>query len=211
MTFSTFLIVLSLFTNAIAVPTNVVRGDKTDPTLGDVDLLNSCPGAAGSPNVENADTCTLVNTVNNSNVVNFYNIGDPFLNCDGGTGPLTVMLGGSSTVDTSTTTDANIGVDLPFGISIGGGVSTTTDDSQTVSQSEMFDVPPGRQAILTAGVTFLSQTGNVQVNYPDRVNGHFEYFTGTTITQLTPSGAAPEYQVHESACGTNVTDLTNSS
>lgn len=83
------------------------------------------------------------------------------------------MLGGSSTVNTSTTTDASIGVDLD-GISLGGGISTTTDNSQTVSQSEMFDVPPGRQAILTAGVTFHSQTGNVQVNYPDRVNGHFE-------------------------------------
>jgi len=82
------------------------------------------------------------------------------------------MLGGSTTVDTSTTVNADIGVNIE-GISLGGGVPTTTDNNQTVSQSQMFDVPAGRQAIMTIGVTFHSQTGNVQVNYGDRVNGHF--------------------------------------
>ncbi|KAJ7432363.1 hypothetical protein B0H11DRAFT_1940689 [Mycena galericulata] len=204
-------IALSLCGTVIALPRNVtMRGDKTDPTLGDTDLLNSCPGAAGTPNVERADKCTLINIVNNPDVQNFFNVGNPFLNCDGGTDPLTVMLGGSTTVDTSTAVNADIGVDIE-GISLGGGVSTTTDNSQTVSQSQMFDVPAGRQAIMTIGVTFHSQTGNVQVNYGDQVNGHFIWFTGTTVTQLIPANAAVAIQVHESACGTDVTDLNNHS
>ncbi|KAF8180344.1 hypothetical protein K438DRAFT_1725603 [Mycena galopus ATCC 62051] len=211
MHFISLFAVLSVFSTAIALPTGVIgRGDQTDPTLGDTDLLNSCPGTAGSPNVERADKCTLINIVNNPQVQNFQNVGNPFLNCDGGTDPVTVMLGGSSTADTSTTVNANIGVNIGD-VSLGGGVSSTTDNSQTISQSQSFDVPPGRQAILTAGVTFTSQTGNVQVNYGDRVNGHFIYFTGSTMTQLTPTNAAIAYQVHESACSTDATDLNNHS
>ncbi|KAF8146381.1 hypothetical protein K438DRAFT_1910721 [Mycena galopus ATCC 62051] len=204
-------VVLSVLNTAIALPSSVaMRGGKTDPTLGDTDLLNSCPGAVGSPNVERADKCTLINIVNNPQVVNFQNVGSPFLNCDGETDALTVMLGGSTTADTSTTVNADLGIDID-GITLGGGASTTTDNSQTVSQSQTFDVPPGRQAILTAGFTFKSQTGNVQVNYGDQVNGHFIWFTGATVTQQTLTNAAVEYQVHETACGTDPTDLNNQS
>ncbi|KAJ7189668.1 hypothetical protein GGX14DRAFT_538151 [Mycena pura] len=176
---------LYLCGTAIALPSNVtMRGGKTDPTLGDTDLLNSCPGAAGSPNVERADKCTLVSVR---------------------TDPLTVTLGGSKTVETTTTVDADIGVDIG-GISLGGGFSSTTDNSKTVSHSQTHGRP-----IMTVGVTFHSQTGNIQVNYGDTVNGHFIWYTTNTVTQLTPANAEDAIQVHESACGTDVTDLNNHS
>lgn len=166
---------------------------------------------AGSPNVEDADTCKLVIMLDSELTplshsywifqgqycqqprcgnflqcrksipeVSLFHSPSPFLcsdrvfsSCDGEIGNLTVNLGGSSTIDASITANLDLGVALD-GISLGGGISATIDGSQSVSQSQTFDVSPGRQAILTAGVTFHSQTGNVQVNYPDRINGHFE-------------------------------------
>ncbi|KAF8073845.1 hypothetical protein FPV67DRAFT_1666595 [Lyophyllum atratum] len=178
---------------------------------GDKDLLLSCPGAAGSPNVQRADRCTLINIVNNPDQVIFKNVGNPQLNCAGGTGPTTVTLGGSSTVSTETSVNANLGVSFE-GISIGGGISTSESHSQETSKSIQYEVPPGRQAVYTAGYTFHSQTGNIQVNYGDRVADHYIWFTGATVTQKTPNkGALPRYQVHETKCGTDPNDLNNKS
>lgn len=175
------------------------------------DLLLSCPGAAGSPKIQRADRCTLINIVNNPDQIIFKNIGNPQLNCAGGTGPTTVTLGGSTTVSKTTSVNANFGVSFE-GISIGGGIETSETESQETSKTIQYEVPPGRQAVYTAGYTFHSQTGNVQVNYGDRVEGHYIWFTGATVTQLTPDGnALPRFQVHESKCGTDPNDLNNHS
>ncbi|KAF8073844.1 hypothetical protein FPV67DRAFT_770622 [Lyophyllum atratum] len=177
----------------------------------DKDLLLSCPGAAGSPNVQRADRCTLINIVNNPDEIVFKNVGNPQLNCAGGTGPTTVTLGGSSTVTTETSVNANLGASFE-GINVGGGISTSESHAEQTSNLTKYDVPPGRQAVYTAGYTFHSQTGNIEVNYGDRVGGHYKWFTGVTVTKKTPNNdAVPQYQVHETKCGTDPNDLNNKS
>ena len=99
-------------------------------------------------------------------------LGDPQLNCGGGTEDITVTLGGSTTVTQTTTVNADLGVNVE-GISIGGGVSTSSSAATTESSSVQFSIPPGKQAVYVAGVEHTSQTGNVQVNYGDRQFGHF--------------------------------------
>ena len=92
--------------------------------------------------------------------------------CDGGTSPVSVTIGGSTTVSTTNTIDANAGIDIE-GIKIGGGVSNTKTLTTTMSNSTTFSVPPGRQVVQVVGVNHQSQTGQVQVNFGDRVDGHF--------------------------------------
>ncbi|KAL1940929.1 hypothetical protein VTO73DRAFT_7565 [Trametes versicolor] len=181
-----------------------------DDSPADQDLLASCPGGPGSSNIAHADRCTLINIVNNPDVRLFSILGDPQLNCGGSSDDITVTLGGESTVGSETTVNADFGVDVE-GISVGGGISSTTSSSQTVSKSISFTVKPGRQAVYVAGTNFHSQTGNVQVNYGSRQFGHFIWFTGTTITQLSPDSGDVEFDVHETACGTDPRDLNNSS
>ncbi|KAG6853051.1 hypothetical protein C0991_007195, partial [Blastosporella zonata] len=176
------------------------RGGKTTKApLTDKDFFQSCPGGGGSPNVQGADRCTLINIKNNPDQTIFKNLGSPQLNCAGGTTPTSVSLGGSTSVSTTTTSDMNFGISFE-GISIGGGMSTSNTQTTENSKTITYTVPPGRQAILTAGFKYHSQTGNVQVNYGDQINGHYIWFTGAKITKLIPSGGAPEYQIHESKC-----------
>ncbi|KAL7278377.1 hypothetical protein ACG7TL_008357 [Trametes sanguinea] len=186
---------------AVSVPTSRDIGKLVtrDQDFTDTDLFNSCPGGPGSDKLERADRCTLVNIANNPNVRKFEVLGDPQLNCGGGTDPVTVTLGGSTTITTSQTLDANIGVDVE-GISIGGGASTTDSKATTVSQQVSYSIPPGRQAVYVAGTNQQSQTGNVQVNYGDRQDGHFIWFTNAKVTILTPIPSDVEFDVHESDC-----------
>ena len=92
--------------------------------------------------------------------------------CDGGTNPVTVTIGGSTTVSTTNTIDADAGIDIA-GITIGGGFSKTKTTTTTMSNSTTFSVPPGRQVVQVVGVNHHSQTGRVQVNFGDHVDGHF--------------------------------------
>ncbi|KAG6913703.1 hypothetical protein DXG01_004803, partial [Tephrocybe rancida] len=193
------LAILPLFVQALPTEYDALyaRGNAKD--LSDKDFLLSCPGAAGSPNVQRADRCTLVNIVNNPDNVVFRNIGSPELNCAGGTTPTTVTIGGVTSVSTTTSVDVNMGISFE-GISIGGGMSSSTTQSTEISNSTTYTVPPGKQAIYTVGIKSHSQTGNIQVNYGDRVNGHYIWFTGAKVTQLIPSDEEPRYEVHETKC-----------
>ncbi|KAG6905473.1 hypothetical protein DXG01_002490 [Tephrocybe rancida] len=193
------LVIVPLLVQALPTEYEAVYSRGNAKNLSDKDFLLSCPGAAGSPNVQRADRCTLVNIKNNPDKIIFQNLGSPQLNCAGGTTPTSVTLGGSTSVSTTTTVNVNMGISFA-GISIGGGMSTSDTKSTSTSKSITYTVPPGRQAILTAGIKFKSQTGNVQVNYGDRVNDHYIWFTGATITKLIPSGEAPQYQIHETKC-----------
>ncbi|GLB38497.1 hypothetical protein LshimejAT787_0503620 [Lyophyllum shimeji] len=198
-----------------ALPTSYIAKNDTHlfrrGGITEKDLLLSCPGAAGSPNVQRADRCTLVNIRNNPDQIKWKNIGNPQLNCAGGTGPTHVTLGGTTSISKTTSVNANFGISFD-GISIGGGVDSSETKTQELSRSTEYDVPPGRQAVYTAGYTFHSQTGNVQINYGDRVNGHYIWFTGVTVTKLIPdNNIAPRFEVHESKCGTDPNDLNNHS
>ncbi|KAI0628273.1 hypothetical protein C8Q77DRAFT_1220937 [Trametes polyzona] len=209
--FARSFIILSVLSTAFALYT-YPRGtlESRDDSPSDQDLLNSCPGGPGSKKVERADRCTLINIKNNPNTRTFVVLGDPQLNCGGAKDPVTVTLGGEQTVSQTTTVDANIGVDLD-GITIGGGASTENSKSSTVSKTITYTVPPGRQAVYVAGTAQQSQTGNIQVNYGDRQFGHFIWFTGATITQLTPITSDVQFDVHETACGTDPRDINNKS
>jgi len=191
---------------ARALPTeyefNASLSARADKAISDQDFLLSCPGAKGSPNVQRADKCTLTNIVNNPDKIIFKNLGSPQLNCAGGTTATSVTLGGSTSVSETTSVDVNMGISFE-GISIGGGISSSTTKTSENTKSITYEVPPGRQAVLTAGFKFNSQTGNVQVNYGDRVNGHYIWFTGAKVTKLIPVNQPPQYQVHESKCGTD--------
>ncbi|EIM89691.1 uncharacterized protein STEHIDRAFT_166042 [Stereum hirsutum FP-91666 SS1] len=197
--------VLALLGHASCAPSFDVR----DTTPTDTDLLLSCPGAAGSPNVRDADRCTLINIVNNPDVRPFVAIGDAQLNCDGGTEAKTVTIGGSTSTTTTFTVNANLGISFE-GVSIGGGASSESGTTTVTSKSTTFTVSPGRQVVMTAGILQHSQSGNVQVNYGDRVDGHYEWYTGATVTQLTPTDDT-EFDIHESACGTDPKDPNNDS
>ncbi|KAI0773020.1 hypothetical protein BD413DRAFT_611952 [Trametes elegans] len=197
---------LALSTYHALGPVRCVRDDTPDFT--DQDLLNSCPGGPGSDKFEHADRCTLTNVVDNPNTRQFAVLGDPQLNCGGGTDPITVTLGGSHTVTQTNTVNADVGLDID-GLKIGGGASTSTAQASTVSNQVSYTVPPGRQAVYVAGTAQISKTGNIQVNYGDRQYGHFIWFTTATVTQLTPIPDDVQFDVHESACGTNPTDLSS--
>lgn len=73
----------------------------------------------------------------------------------------------------TTTVNAEFGASVE-GISIGGGVSDSETTSTTMSKSIEFSISPGRQAVYVVGVAYTSETGNVQVNYGSRVEGHYE-------------------------------------
>ena len=70
------------------------------------------------------------------------------------------------------TTSVNVGFSVD-GLSIGGGASSTSGTSVTDSKTITYQIPPGRQAVYVAGIAYTSETGNVQVNYGSRVDGHF--------------------------------------
>ncbi|TBU43154.1 hypothetical protein BD309DRAFT_991203 [Dichomitus squalens] len=181
---------------------------RRDDQPSDADLLASCPGGPGSSVVEKADRCTLINIANNPYIRVWNVLGDPQLNCGGGTEDIVVTLGGSTTVEQTTEVNADLGVDLD-GISIGGGVSTSSSTSSTESQTIQYNIPPGQQAVYVAGIEHTSQTGNIQVNYGDRQFGHFIWFTGATVTQLTPNTNDVEYTVLQTACGTDPRDVSS--
>jgi len=203
--FTVAFVVLALLGHAVSAPYYLPRDDSPS----DTDLFLSCPGAAGSPNVERADKCTLVNIVNNPDTPVVTNVGSVQGNCEGGTSPIMLTIGGETTTSSTTTASANVGVNFD-GISIGGGLSTDSSTSSTQSNSTMITVAPGRQSVMTMSVLSHSQTGNVQVNYGDRVDDHFIWFTGATITQVVPTNAIT-FDVHETACGTDALDLSNTS
>ncbi|KAI0668059.1 hypothetical protein C8Q78DRAFT_1081463 [Trametes maxima] len=179
-----------------------------DSAPNDSDLLSSCPGGPGASNLKRADRCTLINIVDNPNARTFEVLGDPQLNCGGATDPVTVELGGETTVGQTTSVNANVGFEVG-GLSIGGGASEEDSTSTTVSKKITYTIPPGRQAVYVAGTAQRSQTGNVQVNYGSRQFGHFIWFTGATITRLTPISSDVVFDVHESACGTDPRNLNN--
>jgi hypothetical protein len=83
-----------------------------------------------------------------------------------------LTIGGETTVGTTTTASVDVGVDLE-GFNIGGGLSTESSSSTTQSKSIMVSIPPGRQSVMTMSILSHSQSGNVQVNFGDRVDGHF--------------------------------------
>jgi hypothetical protein len=83
-----------------------------------------------------------------------------------------LTIGGETTVGTTTTANLDVGVDLK-GFSIGGGLSTESSSSTTQSKSIMVSIPPKRQSVMTMSVLSHSQSGNVKVNFRDRVDGHF--------------------------------------
>ncbi|KAG6863802.1 hypothetical protein C0991_003112, partial [Blastosporella zonata] len=95
--------------------------------------------------------------------------------------------------------DMNVGISFED-ITIGGGISTSDTQTTVNSKTIAYTVPPGRQAILTAGSKYHSQTGNVQVNYGDQINGHYIWFTDAKITKLIPAGGEPAFQIHETKC-----------
>ncbi|KAI0693384.1 hypothetical protein C8T65DRAFT_720872 [Cerioporus squamosus] len=200
---------LSLLNSALVTGHALPRGGSAarDDGPANGDLLASCPGGPGSPNVENADKCTLINIVDNPDVRLWTILGDPQLNCGGATEDIMVTIGGETTVTQTTTVNADLGIDLE-GISVGGGVSDSESTSATESKSIQYSIPPLRQAVYVAGVAYTSETGNVQVNYGSTVDGHYIWYTGTTITKLTPKGNDVEFDVHESACGTDPRDLS---
>ncbi|KAJ7195673.1 hypothetical protein GGX14DRAFT_474661 [Mycena pura] len=198
-------VLFALLGHAVSAPAFIPRDDSPS----DTDLLLSCPGAPGSPNVERADKCTLVNIVNNPDTPVVSNVGNVQANCEGGTDPIMLTVGGSTTISSTTTANADVGVDLD-GFSIGGGLSTASTSSTTQSNSTMITIPPGRQSVMTVSVLSHSQSGNVQVNYGDRVDDHFIWFTGAVITQVTPTNQLT-FDVHETACGTDPLDLNNHS
>lgn len=214
-----FFIALALFAQATYAEHNSSFGSETNDTAifrredtpSTEDLLLSCPGAAGSPNIRRADTCVLFEPVNNPDVIIFKNMGNAQLNCGGSTTDTTVTLGGETSFSSSVTVDANFGISFE-GLSVGGGVSTTDTTTETTSQSISYAIPPGRQAVYTAGYNHKSQTGKVQLGFGKRVYGHYIWYTGTTVTKLTPDNSVPaRYQVHATACGTDPYDINNNS
>ncbi|KAI0752137.1 hypothetical protein C8Q74DRAFT_1211443 [Fomes fomentarius] len=171
------------------------------------DLFNSCPGGSGSQKLERADRCTLTNIAEGT-VRKFVVIGDPQLNCGGSTDPVTVTLGGTTTVTQTTTLNANLGIDIE-GITIGGGAEASSSTSTEQSKEVTYSIPPGRQAVYVSGTNHKSETGILQVNYGDRQFDHFIWFTTATVTRLTPIPDDVQFDVHESDCGTDPRDLSS--
>ncbi|KAI0632433.1 hypothetical protein C8Q77DRAFT_1125696 [Trametes polyzona] len=198
------LVVLSMVSSALALP----RFSARDQGFNDQDLFDSCPGGPGSAHLERADRCTLHKPLTNPNVRKFVVVGNPQLNCGGGTDPVTVTLGGETSISETTTINVDIGIEIEA-LKIGGGISNSETQTTTVSKTVSFDIPPRRQAVFVAGQNFNSLNGQVQVNYPDRQFGHFEWYTNTNITRLIPIGGDVQFDVHESDCGTDPTDLSS--
>ncbi|KAK6969242.1 hypothetical protein R3P38DRAFT_3023846 [Favolaschia claudopus] len=209
--FTSGFLILSLLGRTLSAPTLLSRDNPSD-----TDLLLSCPGAAGSPNIKRADKCTLVNIVNNPDTTLQYNVGNVQ-----GKWNKSVMLtiGGQTTTSTTTTASANVGINFE-GINIGGGLSSGDTKSSTQSNSTMITIAPGRQSVMTMGVLAHSQSGNVQVNFGSRVDDHFIFMCpfsgspGAVITQTVPTDQIT-FDVHETAAdhsiGTNALDLNNHS
>ncbi|KAG6840557.1 hypothetical protein C0991_005831 [Blastosporella zonata] len=171
------LISLPIFVQALpteyerAVFPRALRGKAKAPaknTVTDKDFFLSCPGAAGARRI----VCQSSSILNFLQDRQMSNERTDVPCCAGGTTPTSVTLGGSTSVSTTTSVNMNFGISFE-GISIGGGMSTSNTKTTETTKSITYTVPPGRQAILTAGFKFHSQTGNVQVNYGNRVNGHF--------------------------------------
>ncbi|KAJ6548580.1 hypothetical protein B0H19DRAFT_1031833 [Mycena capillaripes] len=156
--FAISVVVFALLGHAISAPAFIPRDDSPS----DTDLFLSCPGAAGSPNIERADKCTLVNIVNNPDTHVVSNLGDAQANCEGGTSPVMLTIGGETTVGTSITADVEVGVDLDV-FSIGGGLSTESSSSTTQSKSTMVSIPPGRQSVMTMSI-LLQHPGRTGTN-----------------------------------------------
>lgn len=218
-----FLVALPLFVQAVyAHPASLNDTEifRRDDLPSNEDLLLSCPGAAGSPNIRRADTCVLFEETNNPDVVIFKNMGSAQLNCGGSTTDTTVTLGGETSFSSSVSVDVNFGISFEglavgggtAGGSAGGGASSADTQTQTTSNSISYAIPPGRQAVYTAGYNYKSQTGRVQLGYGKRVFGHYIWYTGVTVTKLTPDSNTPaRYQVHATACGTDPYDINNNS
>ncbi|KAK7676960.1 hypothetical protein QCA50_020078 [Cerrena zonata] len=199
-------VLFSLLGQSFAFP-NFLRDDVS---VNDQDLLLSCPGAAGSPNIRRADKCTLINTVINPDERVWSVVSDPQLNCGGGTQPITVTVGGSKTSSVSYTASATFNLNIE-GIDIGGGGFSTEESTQvTTSNSTTYIVSPGRQVVQTIGVMHHSEAGNVQVNYGKRVSDHYIWFTSTRVTKLVPTDDVV-FDTHETACGTDPRDMNNHS
>ncbi|KAI0752141.1 hypothetical protein C8Q74DRAFT_358708 [Fomes fomentarius] len=207
--------IFSVLTSALALSTQYARARGGKPRVREYagadfdeqDLFNSCPGGPGSQKLERADRCTLINIVNNTDYRVWVVLGDPQLNCKGGEDNITVTLTGSQTVEQITNLNGNIGVDIGP-IVIGGGMETASSTTTTETTTKTYTVPPGRQAVYVGGTAYVSQTGNIQVNYGDRQYGHYIWYTGTTVTRLTPIPDDVDYDVYESACGTDPRDLS---
>ncbi|KAI0751788.1 hypothetical protein C8Q80DRAFT_1268973 [Daedaleopsis nitida] len=187
---------------------NDIEARTHQGTISSVDLLASCPGGPGSSNVARADRCTLINIKNNPDKRVWKTMGDPQLNCKGGVTPVAETLGGTTTVSQTVTVSVNIGFESEA-LKISGGASISSEEGTSTTQTKlvMFTIPPGKQAVYVTGVNQKSETGNVQVNYGTRQKGHYIWFTGATLTRLTPDPNNVVYDVYVSNCGTNPTDL----
>lgn len=177
------------------------------------EILLACPGAAGSPNpnIPRAKSCDLIDPTSNPDVVIFKNMGSAQLNCGGSTTDTTVTLGGETSFSSSTSVNANLGFSFE-GLTVGGGASTSDTSSKTTSNTISYAIPPGRQAVYTAGYNHKSNTGLVAIVFGSRIFGHYNWKTGVTVTKLTPDDSTPaRYQVHATACGTDPYDINNTS
>ncbi|KAJ7611230.1 hypothetical protein FB45DRAFT_875434 [Roridomyces roridus] len=76
----------------------------------------------GSPNINQRGGYTLVNLVNNPDTRVVTNVGSAQGNCEGGTNPISLTVGGETTIEGSTAANVDLGVDFD-GISIGGGLA----------------------------------------------------------------------------------------
>ncbi|KAI0824331.1 hypothetical protein BC628DRAFT_1322666 [Trametes gibbosa] len=200
------LISLSILSSALAIP--YLHFHRED-IVTDQQLLDACPGGRGSDTFERADRCKLREPLTvNPDVRKWAVVGDPQLNCGGGSDPVTVELGGEHTVSQTLSVNANFGVDIE-GISIGGGVDSSSTESTTESKTVSYMIRPKRQAVFVAGTNHQSRTSQVQVNFPDRQHGHFEWYTNTLVTQLTPIADDVAFDVYESDCGTDPRDLSS--
>ncbi|KAI0751790.1 hypothetical protein C8Q80DRAFT_1119445 [Daedaleopsis nitida] len=176
-------------------------------TISSVDLLASCPGGPGSPNVGRADRCTLTDIVTNPDKRIWTTIGQPQLNCHGGVTPVNETLGGTTEVHQKITVSVELGFDIGA-VKLGASVSTELGTSTTQSKTIMFAVLPGKQAVYLVGLNHKSRTGRVQVNYGSRQKGHYIWYTGARVTQVTPDPNDVEFDVYVSNCGANPYDLS---
>ncbi|EIW52226.1 uncharacterized protein TRAVEDRAFT_24508 [Trametes versicolor FP-101664 SS1] len=185
----------------------------------DQDIINSCPGAPGSPHLRRADYCTLVNRIDNPNSHTFTILGNPQLNCGDGTSSITMTVGGEAVVEQTTTINANAqsagsnastAFSFPQNISLSGGLAEGSVLKIAVKNSTKYLLPPGKQAVLVAVTAQRSQTGNIEAAFrnPWITNMVSFYPTKANMTQLTPIANSVEFDVYESACGTDPRDLS---
>ncbi|KAF8595855.1 hypothetical protein BDV93DRAFT_548603 [Ceratobasidium sp. AG-I] len=172
----------------------------------DDDLLLSCPGAPGSPNIERADRCVLKDPVRQPDIRYWVVLGAAQGNCGGGTDPIEWTVGGSKTITRTVNVGLTSGINVD-GISIGGSVQISDSIAVTVSESVKVTIPPGRQAVHAAGINHQVFSSNVKINYPDRVFGHYEWYTSAIATVAYPMGDNIIYDPHFSDCGTDPYNL----